>query len=92
MKKKLRRAGGRLMIAMGWIIVLLSWIAALYITFVTFFTGGLLQFVNGIIELSADNIVIGFCKFLLFWIPGSVLGILGSFLGLALIVKGDDLT
>lgn len=74
----------------GWCLCTFSWIAALYITFVTCFTFGLVQFVDGWILLSAHDIVIGFCKVLLCWIPGLVVALTGTAAGIILVEWGDD--
>lgn len=91
MKKKLKNAAGWVISVLGWIILLTSWIAAPYVTFVMYFTGGLVQAVEGIVGLDAAAIVVGLCKFILCGIPGLMIAVFGSMIGCAFLIWGDDL-
>lgn len=91
MKNKIKNAAGLVISTLGWVILLISWVAALYVTFVMYFTGGLVQAVEGIVGLDAAAIVVGLCKFVLCGIPGLIVALVGSFVGCAFLIWGDNL-
>lgn len=87
----IKNAAGWLLSALGWIILLMSWIAAPYVTFVMYFTGGLVQTAEGFIGLDVVAIVTGLCKFVLCGIPGLMIALVGSVIGCAFLFWGDNL-
>lgn len=88
---KIKNAAGWIISTLGWVILLISWIAAPYVTFVMYFTGGLVQAVEGIVGLDAVTIVVGLCKFILCGIPGLIVALVGSMIGCAFLIWGDNL-
>ena len=87
----IKNAAGWLLSVLGWIILLISWIAAPYVTFVMYFTGGLVQTAEGFVRLDVVAIVTGLCKFILCGIPGLMIAIVGSVIGCAFLFWGDNL-
>ena len=84
----IKNAAGLLLSALGWIILLISWIAAPYVTFVMYFTGGLVQTAEGFVGLDIVAIVIGLYKFILCGIPGLMIVFVGSVIGCAFLFWG----
>ena len=87
----IKNAAGWLLSVLGWIILLISCIAAPYVTFVMYFTGGLVQTVDGFVEFDVVAIVTGLCKFILCGIPGLMIALVGSVIGCAFLFWGDNL-
>lgn len=87
----IKNAVGWLLNALGWIILLISWIAAPYVTFVMYFTSGLVQTAERFIGLDVIDIITGLCKFILCGIPGLMIALVGSIIGCAFLFWGDNL-
>ena len=87
----IKNAAGWLLRVLCWIILLISWIAAPYVTFVMYFTGGLVQTAEGFVGLDVVAIVTGLCKFILCGIPGLMIAFVGSIIGCAFLFWGDNL-
>lgn len=68
-----------------------TWVAAFYFTFAIMLCEGLIQFVNGWVFLSVNDIITGFCKVICCWIPGALTAFFGTAASILLSDWRDDL-
>ena len=88
--KKLIKFGKKILTYLGVFISITGPLAGLWISCVNFLYGGMLRFVEGIIAVSAYEIVTGIFQVLLFWLPGLIIIVITTCLGVALVEIGWD--
>ena len=65
----------------GWLLMVAGIIAGIWVALGIFFTGGLLQMAAGFCAFIVEDIIIGICKVLFFWIPGIIVMLVSMLIG-----------
>jgi len=65
----------------GWLLAVVGIIAGVWVALGVFFTGGLLQMAAGFCAFVVEDIIIGICKVLFFWVPGLIVALIAMLIG-----------
>ena len=75
---------------LGYILMIVGPIIGCWVSLADFFCGGLIQMLTGIFALNIEMAVIGPCKFIFFWFPGSVIALVAVLIACLMIIWGED--